>query len=146
MADASYAKYPDRKSGEGYTFRLFGGLIDWASRKQTTVTTSTTEAELLSLLHASKELIWWKNMFQKLNFKTGQQLTICNDNLQTIRLLNSEIPRMETRLRHVDISQCWLRQEVQLGTIHVDYIPAARMVADGLTKVLPPQKHAVFVQ
>ena len=85
-------------------------------------------------------------MFQKLGFDTGENLTISNDNLQTIRLLNSEIPRLETRLRHVDISQCWLRQEVQLGHINVDYIPTARMVADGLTKVLPPQKHAVFIQ
>ena len=56
-ADASYANNSDRKSSEGYTFKLFGGMIDWASRKQLTVTTSTTEAELLSMLHAGKELI-----------------------------------------------------------------------------------------
>lgn len=85
-------------------------------------------------------------MFQKLGFKTEKNLIISNDNLQTIRLLNSEIPRLETRLRHVDISQCWLRQEVQFGHINVDYIPIARMVADGLTKMLPPQKHLTFIQ
>ena len=85
-------------------------------------------------------------MFQKLGFKTEENLVISNDNLQTIRLLNSEIPRLETRLRHVDISQCWLRQEVQLGHIDVDYIPTSRMVADGLTKVLSPQKHLTFIQ
>lgn len=146
MADASYGNYPDRKSGEGYVFRLFGGLIDWASRKQSTVTTSTTEAELLSLLHASKEMIWWSNFFKKLMFKTGHILTINNDNLQTIRLMNSEIPRLETKLRHVDISQCWLRQEVQRGHINVDFIPTAKMVADGLTKLLPPQKHQTFIK
>ena len=56
-ADASYANNPDRKSSEGYTFKLFGGMIDWAARKQLTVTTSTTEAKLLSMLHAGKELI-----------------------------------------------------------------------------------------
>lgn len=56
-ADASYATGSDRRSGEGYTFKLFGGLIDWAARKQLTVTTSTTEAELLAMLHAGKEVI-----------------------------------------------------------------------------------------
>ena len=126
--DASYANYPDRKSGEGYTFRLFGGLIDWASRKETTVTTSTTEAELPSLFHASKELIWWDNLFSKVRFDTGHNLTISNDNLHTIRLLNSEIPRMETRLRHIDISQCWLRQEFQRGRTNVDYIPTGAQI------------------
>ena len=69
MADASYANYPDRKSGEGYTFKLFGGLIDWAVRKQATVTTSTTEAELLFLLHAGKELIWWNHFFREATFQ-----------------------------------------------------------------------------
>ena len=85
-------------------------------------------------------------MFQKLGFKTEENLVISNDNLQTIRFLNSKIPRLEIRFRHVDISQCWLRQEVQLGHINVDYIPTARMVADGLIKVLPPQKHLTFIQ
>lgn len=55
--DACFANGPDRRSAEGYTFKLFGGMIEWASRKQLTVSTSTTEAELLSMLHAGKELI-----------------------------------------------------------------------------------------
>lgn len=39
------------KSTEGMIFQLFGGTIDWQSKKQSTVTTSTTEAELLALSH-----------------------------------------------------------------------------------------------
>jgi hypothetical protein len=33
---------------QGYVMKLFGGPIDWKSRKQSTVATSTTEAELLA--------------------------------------------------------------------------------------------------
>ena len=73
-ADASYANSLDRRSGEGYSFKLFGGLIDWAARKQLTVTTSTTEAELLSMLHAGKELMWWLHLFRKLKFNVGHDL------------------------------------------------------------------------
>ena len=40
--DASYADATTRKSTEGYLFKLFGGPIDWVSRKQQTVATSTT--------------------------------------------------------------------------------------------------------
>ena len=57
-----------------------------------------------------------------------------------------EIPRVETKLRHIDIAQCWLRQEVKNGHIHVGFVPTARMIADGLTKLLPPQKHAIFIK
>jgi hypothetical protein len=41
-------------------FRLFGGSIDWSAKKQAAVTTSTTEAELLALSEAAKQLLWGK--------------------------------------------------------------------------------------
>ena len=85
-------------------------------------------------------------MFQKLRFRIEETSVISNDNQQTIRLLNSKIPKLETRFRHVDISQCWLLQEMQLGHITVDYISTARMVADGLIKVFSFQKHLTFIQ
>jgi hypothetical protein len=55
--DASFANEEERRSDENYTFKLFDDLIDWAARKQATISTSTTEAELLAMLHAGKEFI-----------------------------------------------------------------------------------------
>ncbi len=49
-SDASFADdQQTRKSTQGYVFMAFQGPIAWKSSKQTSVTTSTTEAELLSL-------------------------------------------------------------------------------------------------
>jgi hypothetical protein len=49
-SDAAFADDPaTRYSTEGYLFKLFNGPIDWRSTKQKTVTTSSTEAELLAL-------------------------------------------------------------------------------------------------
>ncbi len=48
----------DRKSSQGYVMKLFGGLVGWQANKQTTVTTSITEAELLVLLQAAREGIY----------------------------------------------------------------------------------------
>ena len=57
-SDAAYANDPaTRRSTEGFIFQLFGGTIDWQSKKQTTVTTSTTKAELLALSHVSAWLL-----------------------------------------------------------------------------------------
>ena len=39
-------------------------------------------------------------------------ITIQCDNTQTIRLINEEISQLQTKLRHVDIHNHWLRQEV----------------------------------
>jgi hypothetical protein len=55
-SDASFADNTlDRKSSQAYVMPLFGGVIGWRANKQNTVTTSTTEAELLALSQASKE-------------------------------------------------------------------------------------------
>jgi hypothetical protein len=58
--DAAFADNIDRKSTEGFLFKLFGGPIDWKACKQKTVTTSTTKAELLALSHTAKDYLWWK--------------------------------------------------------------------------------------
>jgi hypothetical protein len=92
------------------------------------------EAKFFSMLHADKKLIWWIHLFQKLKFDSNQKIMIYNDNLQIIRLLISKILKTETKLRHVDIAQCWLRQSVQSDYLSVNYLPTAKMIADGLTK------------
>jgi hypothetical protein len=60
--------------------------------------------------------------------------------------LTKETVKLETRLRHIDIHQHWLRQEVENGTITIKWLPTAQMPADGLTKALPAQKHATFLR
>ena len=58
-SDASFADNSlDRKSSHGYVMMLFNGPISWKSSKQPTVTTSSTEAELLAISEAAKEAIF----------------------------------------------------------------------------------------
>lgn len=58
-SDASFADgVPSRNSSHGYAFTFYGGLITWKAQKQRTVTTSTTESELLALSQAGRESIW----------------------------------------------------------------------------------------
>jgi hypothetical protein len=117
-SDAAFADdRATRRSTGGYLFQLFGGPIDWHSTKQKTVTTSSTEAELLALTYATKETIWWQRFFQNIHFDPGHDLTISCDNQQTTRLMTKDAPKLTTKLRHVDIHQHWMRQEVQEGRI-----------------------------
>jgi hypothetical protein len=81
-----------------------------------------------------------------MKFDPGHDLVILNDNLQTIRLMNSKIARIDTKLKHIDISQCWLRQMIQSGHIKVDYLPTNQMIADGMIKLLPSQKQKDFIK
>jgi hypothetical protein len=67
-SNAAYADNLDCKSSKGYIFSLFGGPINWKAGKQKTVTTSMTEAELLALLRAAKEIRWWNRFFMAIGF------------------------------------------------------------------------------
>ena len=146
-SDAAFADDVEtRKSTEGYLFQLFGGTVDWWSTKQKTVMTSSTEAELLALTNTTKELYGWIQLFKVITFDTGHQAMIDCDNQQTLCLLIKNAPQLKTRLRHINIHDMWLRQEVQEGRLHVNWIPTDEMPADGLTKALPRQKHEAFVR
>jgi hypothetical protein len=74
----------------------------------------------------------------------NKRIHIQCDNIQTIRLVNEEITRLQTKLRHVDIHNHWLRQEVSQGRINVEYTESQNMIADGLTKALPAEQFLRF--
>ncbi|KAJ6061516.1 uncharacterized protein N7446_005636 [Penicillium canescens] len=145
-SDASYGDHADRKSSAGYICQVYGGPVDWKATKQRTVTTSTTEAELLGLSEAGKHLQWWRRLLGRVGFEASHVLTIECDNERAIGLITADDASFDTKLRHVDIHHLWLRQEVKAGRVAVRWVPTAKMVADGLTKLLSRQKHASFVK
>ncbi len=143
--DAIFANDLDRKSAEEYIFKLFDDMIDWIIKKQFIVSIFIIEAKFFSMLHVDKKLIWWIHFFQKLKFDSNQKIMIYNDNLQTIRFFISEILKIEIKLRHVNIAQCWLRQSVQSDYFSMNYLFIAKMITNELTKILSSQKHRKFI-
>jgi hypothetical protein len=146
-SDASFADdNATRRSTQGYLIKLFNGPVMWRASKQNTVATSTTEAELLALSHVGKEVQHMARIFKAIRFDAEQNIEIECDNQQTVRLVSSDEPTITTKLRHVDIHQFWLRQEVQRGKFTILWVPTAEMPADGLTKPLGKQAQKNFLE
>jgi hypothetical protein len=146
-SDASFAdNTQDRKSSQGYVLMLFGGAIAWKANKQDTVTTSSTEAELLAISQTAKEAIFMSRLFKALTLELDEPLVLQCDNRQTIRLVCDESAKLQTKLRHVDIHNHWLRQECMAKRIHMLWKPTADIVADGLTKALAKGKFNEFIR
>ena len=58
-SDAQWAgDIADRKSTSGYTFMLLGAPVSWCSKKQPSVSLSTSEAEHIALSLAIQEDKW----------------------------------------------------------------------------------------
>ena len=45
-------------------------------------------------------------------------------------------PRLVIKLKYVNIHSHWLRQEVQTGTIKLEYIKTSLLITNGFTKKL----------
>ncbi len=94
---------------------------------------------------AAKEAIAAVCLFQDVRLQLNEDLTIWCDNKQTIRLVNEDMMRIQTALRHVDIHNCWVRQETKKGSFEVKYLSTNQMLADRLTKTLDKGKFKQFV-
>ena len=80
-SDASFADNSlDRKSSQGYMMKLFGGAVAWKANKQDTVTTSSTEAELLAVSQTAKKAIYLSRLIKSLILILPEALTIEYDN------------------------------------------------------------------
>ncbi|SCZ99859.1 BZ3500_MvSof-1268-A1-R1_C104g00574 [Microbotryum saponariae] len=109
------------RSTMGYSFHLAGSVISWSSKVQNRVADSTTDAEYLALSHASKE---------------AAPVQLYGDNQGAIALAKN--PTLHHRSRHIRIREHFVRDQVRLGTIQVDYVDTKTMVADIFTKALGP--------
>jgi hypothetical protein len=85
-------------------------------------------------------------LFKRISFSLDIRPTLYCDNQQTVGIINKTENKINTRMRHADTHQMWLRQEAAAGHIHVSWLATSQLLADGLTKSLPRQKHAIFIE
>lgn len=74
-ADASFADdKATRCSTAGHVVMLADGPIFWKSKRQTLVTTSTTEAEFINMTPAGQSLIWFDSILEQLGLQQPRPL------------------------------------------------------------------------
>jgi hypothetical protein len=143
-SDSDFAgDYDTRKSTSGYLFTLNNGPISWKSKRQSTISLSTTEAEFNGLEQATREAIWLKNLLIEVGIKINT-VEIKGDNTGAINLAYN--PEYHQRTKHTATRYYYVRQEVDNKNIKVDYISTNDIPANGLTKPLPKEKFKRFVQ
>jgi histone deacetylase 1/2 len=70
----------NQKSTSGYTYRVGSGTISWKSRKQATVSLSSTEAEYKVLSNSCKEGVWLRRLLAKLQLRPKDAVPLHFDN------------------------------------------------------------------
>lgn len=132
-SDADFASDIDtRRSVSGYIVMIAGGAVAWRSKKQSTIASSSTEAELIAASDASRELMWLPKLILgcRLNLELPTKLYI--DNQSTLKVITNE--KANTRLKHVAVKHMFVKEQVTNNNIDVDYITSDDQIADPLTK------------
>nr|GFA15222.1 retrotransposon protein, putative, Ty1-copia subclass [Tanacetum cinerariifolium] len=67
FCDASWqCDKDDTKSQTGYVFVVNGGVVDWKSKKQTTITMHSAQAEYVAASEAAMEAVWIRKFIRDL--------------------------------------------------------------------------------
>ncbi|XP_019196060.1 PREDICTED: uncharacterized protein LOC109189894 [Ipomoea nil] len=135
FSDSDWAGCPiDRKSTSGYAVFLGTNLISWLSRKQRTVTRSSTEAEYKALADVSAEVTWVVSLLRELGLHSSHPATLWCDNLGATYLCAN--PVFHARTKHVEIDYHFVRDKVASGDFVVNFVSTKDQLADIFTKPL----------
>ncbi|GAA5919063.1 hypothetical protein JCM5296_003827 [Sporobolomyces johnsonii] len=134
FSDADWSNdVDDSRSRSGYLFFL-DGPISWASRKQTMVSLSTTEAEYLALNDAARHAIFLDEILSHLRVPHDHAITILEDNDGAEKLTSN--PAYHPRTKHFRRRIHWIRERVADGDIKVRHVGSKENLADAFTKQL----------
>jgi hypothetical protein len=141
FSDANWAGCnDDRRSIGAYLFKLGSIPITWCSRKQPTVSSSSTERKYRALMEATKESMWLRRTLKELGFRQKEATTIYCNNQGSIKLTKN--PLFHARTKHFEVYFHFTREKVNAGTISVQIVPTNKEAADILTKSLGRIKFA----
>jgi len=142
FVDAVWAGDIDgRRSTTGFVFTCNGGAIAWASKRQSTVATSTAKAECVAAAMATKEALWLCKLLSALGVDGGA-VAMVEDNESCLALGNN--PEATGRTKHVDVAYHMVRNYQAREDVAFYFLSSADMPADGLTKPLPSPAFTAF--
>ncbi|BBG96882.1 hypothetical protein Prudu_005830, partial [Prunus dulcis] len=102
------------------------------SKKQGSVSRSSTEAEYRALANTAADLSWIRQVLLDLKMFLPNAPTMYCDNLSALAL--SSNPVYHSRIKHLDIDFHFVREKVQRKDLIVQYIPTEEQIADVFTK------------
>lgn len=140
FADSDWGGDPiELKSTTGFVIKLNNCPVHWISKRQSTISKSSCEAEIVAMGSCVKELIWMRNLLSEL--KAGTQTSGCtvelySDNQAATRIVQTDIAN--SRTKHIAMNYSFVRHFIRSGGVQVKWISTKEQQADFLTKPKGP--------
>ncbi|KAK9063310.1 hypothetical protein SSX86_017180 [Deinandra increscens subsp. villosa] len=114
--DADWAKcLKTRKSVTGFCVFLGNSLVSWKSKKQSTISRSSAEAEYRAMCAGTCEIMWLVNLLSELNITVKLPVPVMCDNTAAISI--SSNPVFHDRTKHFELDLYFLRDQIMKGYV-----------------------------
>jgi hypothetical protein len=119
--DADWAgSIDDRRSTSGATFYLGDCLVSWLSKKNSSVSLSTTKSEYIAATTCCTQVLWMKQTLQDIQVEYDEPISIFCDNTSVISISKNLV--MHSKTKHISIKFHFLREQVTENNIKLEYI------------------------
>jgi transposase InsO family protein len=133
FSDSDWAGNPDdRRSTTGYAFNIGSGVVSWSSKKQPTVSLSSTEAEYKAMASATCEAVWLRRILEDVGEKQTEPTKVYCDNQSAVKLAHN--PIYHARTKHIELQHHFVREKIESKEIALMYCNTSDNVADIFTK------------
>nr|KYP72483.1 Copia protein [Cajanus cajan] len=137
FSDSDWADCLDtRRSITGFSIYLGSSLISWKSKKQATVSRSSSKAEYRALASATCELQWLTYLLEDFGVSFLRPALLYCDNQSTLHIAAN--PMFHERTKHIELDCHLVREKLHSGLLKLLPITSANQLAGIYTKALPP--------
>ncbi|WVZ63860.1 hypothetical protein U9M48_013458 [Paspalum notatum var. saurae] len=124
----------------GLWYSSGSSLVSWSSRKQASVSLSTTEAEYIAAASCCSQLLWMKATLSDFGLRF-EKIPLLVDSTSAISVAKN--PVLHSRTKHIDVRFHFLRDHYEKGDIDLVHVASENQLADIFTKPLELQVEGV---
>nr|GEZ80694.1 retrovirus-related Pol polyprotein from transposon TNT 1-94 [Tanacetum cinerariifolium] len=143
FADADHACCQDtRRSTYGSVQFLGERLISWSSKRQKSVTISSTKAEYIALSGYCAQILWMRSQLSDYGLGFNKIPMYC-DNKSAIALCCNNV--QHSRSKHIDIRYHFIKEQVENGVIELYFVNTEYQLANLFIKALGRDRIEFFI-
>ena len=113
-----------------------GGPVAWSSKRQKSVSLSSTEAEYIALCIASCEAVHLRRVLTDLQAPQNGPTEMFEDNSGCVQLTRDDV--MHRKTKHIEIRYHKVRELGAEQEVTITQVPAQEQLADFCTKIHGP--------
>jgi len=118
-----------------YVFMLNSNVTAWMSKKQYTMSTSTTEVKYIALEHGAQQKVWMQRFINELKLNNAiTSITLLNNNESSIKLVHNV--KQHSCTKHIDVQHHYIWNMINDKELIVKWVATKNILMNELTKML----------